>query len=146
LTADNSVLTQVLVPGTPTQVLHYNVSLANLINPFPLGPPPYTGFQVVNTGTYKILYSAQLLGTGNGKLGIWLVVNGNAVANSSTVTAFKNGDESIIVCEYIVALNAGDVFGFECEAITASCNLEVVPATLTIPLAPAIITNAYRLR
>jgi hypothetical protein len=146
LTADNSVASQVLVPGAPTQVLHYNVSLANLITPVPLGSPPYTGFQVTDTGVYKLLYSAQLLGTGNGKLAIWLVVNGSPVANSATITAFKNGDESIIVCEYIVGLNAGDVWGFECEAQTASCNLEVIPPTVTVPLAPAIITNAYRLR
>jgi hypothetical protein len=144
LSADNSVATQSIIPGAPVPVLHYNTTLSNLITP--VGPPPYSQFQVTNSGVYKLLYSIQFEGTSNGQLAVWVVVNGNPVANSSTYTAFKNGDEGIITCEYIVSLNANDVWEWNCEAVGGSVDLAVIPATPSIPLAPSIITNAYRLR
>ena len=146
LTADNAVATQTITPGSPIAIDHYNVSLANGITAFPPATVPFQSFQVADTGVYKLLYSVQFLGASNGELAVWLVVNGNAIANSSTYTAFKNGDEGIITCEYITALNAGDVWGWNAEALGGSVDLAVIPPTVTIPNCPAIITNAYRLR
>jgi hypothetical protein len=146
LTADNSAITQTVFPGGPIPIDHYNVSLANGISAFPPATFPFHAFQVADTGVYKLLYSVQFIGRSNGQIAVWLVVNGNAIANSSTYTAFKNGDEGIITCEYITALNAGDVWGWNAEALGGPVDLTVLPPTLTIPLCPAIITNAYRLR
>jgi hypothetical protein len=123
------------------------VSLSNGISASPPATTPFQSFEVANTGVYKLLYSVQFLGTsGNGEVAVWLVVNGTAVGNSSTYTAFKNNDEGVITCEYIVGLQAGDTWSWGVETIGADVDLVVIPATMTIPLCPSIITNAYRLR
>ena len=146
ISADNSSTTQTITAGTPTLIDHYNVSLSNGISASPPATTPFQAFEVANTGVYKLLYSVQFLGDGNGEVAVWLVVNGNAVGNSSTYTAFKNGDEGVITCEYIVELQAGDTWSWGVEAIGSNVDLVVIPATMTIPLCPSIITNAYRLR
>jgi hypothetical protein len=147
ITADNSNTTQTITAGSPTLIDHYNVSLSNGISASPPATTPFQAFEVATSGTYKLLYSVQFLGTsGNGEIAVWLVVNGSPVVNTSTYTAFKNGDEGVITCEFIVQLTAGDTWSWGVETIGSNVDLVVIAPTLSIPTCPAIITNAYRLR
>ena len=146
ITADNSNTSQTITAGTPTLIDHYAVPLSNRISASPPATTPFQSFEVTDAGTYKLLYSVQFLADGNGEIAVWLVVNGSPVVNTATYTAFKNGDEGVITCEFIVALASGDTWSWGVEAIGSNVDLEVIAPTLSIPVAPAIITNAYRLR
>lgn len=149
LSAENSTLTQTINPGPAVFVTHDTFTLS--FNITPVGPAPYTRFQVSQKGVYKILYSLQLNGGGNGEIAAWVNVNNNPVANSSTYTAFKNNDRNVLTCEYLLNLNAGDAFGFEVATIGAPCNLEVIPPSPSppgitgAPISPSVITNVYRI-
>jgi hypothetical protein len=131
----------------PTPILHDGISISNLINPA-TPAPGFSGFVPTYTGIYKAMYSIQFLGiTGNDTLIVWAVVNGTAVADSATYTAFKNNDTGVIVTELIVPLNAGDVF--EWYAATQGgtpVDIQYYAPVPPIPAAPGIITNMYKLR
>jgi len=122
------------------------VPLSNLISPSTA--PPFTGFVPTFTGVYKAIYSIQFLGiTGNDTLIIWASVNGTAVADSATYTAFKNNDTGVIVTELIIPLNAGDVFEWYAATLGGTpVDIQYYAPTGSIPAAPGIITNIYKLR
>ena len=142
-----STADQPLVAGTAANVAHDTV-------PFSYGITVVTGasgyFQVPATGVYKIIPSLQILGGGNGKVTIWIKVNGVNVADSATLTLFKNGEESVITCEYLLELNANDQL--QVWAITAAANGSVEyhagggSGANAYPAAPGVITNMYRIR
>lgn len=145
----NSINSQV-VGNTPTVLYHDQIPLSNNIFPIGLAPPPYAflGFQVTETGTYKWSSCVQFFGaSGKCEIAIWAVVNGNPVADSATYTTINNNDVGVIFVELILGMNTGDVFEWWAVNKTGtSVNVEVYPATGGVPVAPGIITNAYRLR
>ncbi len=138
---------QSLVAGTAANVAHDTV-------PFSYGITVVTGangyFQVPTTGIYKIIPSLQILGAGNGRVTIWIKVNGTNVPDSATLTLFKNGEESVITCEYLLELTANDQV--QVWVVTASANGSVEyhasggSGDNAYPAAPGVITNIYRIR
>jgi hypothetical protein len=142
-----STADQPLVAGTAANVAHDSV-------PFSYGIAVVTGansyFQVPASGVYKIIPSLQILGGGNGRVTIWIKVNGVNVPDSATLTLFKNGEESVVTCEYLLELNANDQV--QIWAVTASANASVEyhaaggSGANAYPAAPGVITNMYRIR
>lgn len=107
-------------------------------------------FTVLSAGVYKLIPSIQYLGQGNGRIDIWLKVNGANVPNTATVTAFKNNDEGVITCEYLLELNAQDSIQVWTLATGANCLINYIAAggvgPNAYPAAPGAITNIYRIR
>ena len=142
-----STLDQTLVAGTAANVVHSTV-------PFSYGITVVTGangyFQVPTSGVYKIIPSLQILGAGNGRVTIWIKVNGANIPNSATLTLFKNGEESVVTCEYLLELNANDQVQIWAVSDSANCNVEYHASggsgANAYPAAPGIITNMYRIR
>jgi len=134
---------QSLTAGTAALVLHDTVG-------FSYGITTTTGasgsFTVPSTGVYKIIPSLQCTGNGNGNITIWIKVNGSNVANSSTRTAFKQNDQTVITCEYLLELNAGDYVQVWALASSANCTIDYIPGEDPYPAAPGVITNMYRIR
>jgi hypothetical protein len=142
-----STADQSLVAGTAANVAHDTV-------PFSYGITVTTGansyFQVPTAGVYKIIPSLQILGAGNGRVTIWIKVNGVTVPDSATLTLFKNGEESVVTCEYLLELAANAQV--QVWAITASANANIEyhaaggSGNNAYPAAPGVITNLYRIR
>ena len=142
-----STVDQPLVAGTAANVVHSTV-------PFSYGITVVTGangyFQVPASGVYKIIPSLQILGGGNGRVIIWIKVNGENVPDSATLTLFKNGEESVVTCEYLLELTANNQL--QIWAITAAANGSVEyhnaggSGVNAYPAAPGVITNMYRIR
>jgi len=138
---------QSLTAGTAALVQHDTVG-------FSYGITTTTGasssFTVPTAGVYKIIPSLQCLGAGNGDLTIWIKVNGSTIANSATRTAFKQNDEVVITCEYLLELNAGDYVQVWALATTANCTIDYIAGggsgANAYPGAPGVITNMYRIR
>lgn len=135
---------QLLTAGTAALVLHDTV-------PFSYGiTTTSSSFSVPTAGIYKIIPSLQVLGDGNGSVTIFLKVNGANAANTATKTAFKNGDETVITCEYLLELNGGDSVQIWALAASANCTIDYVAGDgtppNTYPAAPGVITNMYRIR
>lgn len=139
---------QTLAHGTAAVVAHDTV-------PFSYGITVTTGsdakFTVSATGVYKIIPSIQYVGNnGNAGITIWLRVNGTDVANTSTYTVVKNGEEGVITCEYLLEMNAGDNVQICAIAKTQNVIVNYIEAGASpgypYPAAPGIITNMYRIR
>lgn len=138
---------QLLTAGTAALVLHDTV-------PFSYGLTTTTGasgsFTVSATGVYKIIPSLQCLGAGNGTITIWIKVNSTTLTNTATRTAFKQNDEIVITCEYLLELNAGDSIQIWALAQSANCTIDYIAgggvAPNAYPAAPGVITNIYRIR
>ncbi len=130
--------------ASPTGISHQGVFGSNGITL----TPPSTQFNIATTGTYKVLYSMQYLGTsGNGTIAVFFKKNGNNIADSSTYTKYNNNDEGLITAEFIFDLTAGDtleVFGATTGGGTASIDY-IAAVGSTIPAAPGIVTNIYRI-
>jgi hypothetical protein len=105
---------------------------------------------VTNGGIYKFIPSLQCLGSGNGTLTIWIKVNGASVADTATRTAFKQNDETVITCEYLLELGAGDSVEVWALSSSANCVIDYIAsggvAPNDYPAAPGVITNMYRIR
>lgn len=142
-----STADQTLTAGTAALVLHDTVG-------FSYGITTTTGaggsFTVPTAGVYKVIPSLQCLGAGNGNVTIWIKVNGTNVDNTSTNTAFKQNDEVVITCEYLLSLNAGDSVQIWALATSANCTIDFIVAggsgANAYPAAPGVITNMYRIR
>ncbi len=142
-----STSSQTLIAGTCANIAHDT-------SPFSYGITSVMGvngyFQVPATGIYKIIPSLQVLSAGNGKISIWMKVNGVNVPDSATLTLFKNNEEGVITCEYLLSLNAGDQIQVWALAQSANCNIHYIAAggsgVNAYPAAPGIITNIYRIR
>ena len=143
-----STVDQTLAHGTVAVVAHDTV-------PFSYGITVTTGanakFTVPATGVYKIIPSLQYVGNnGNAALTIWLRVNGTNVADTSTYTVVKNGEEGVIVTEYLLEMNAGDNVQVCALATTQNVVVNHIAAggsgANAYPAAPGIITNMYRIR
>ena len=138
---------QSLTAGTAALVQHDTVG-------FSYGITTTTGesgsFTVPTAGVYKIIPSLQILGDGNGAVDIWIKVNGSNVSNSATHSHFKQNDEMIITCEYLLELNGGDYVEVWALASTANCSIDYIAAggsgANAYPAAPGVITNMYRIR
>lgn len=138
---------QTLTAGTAELVLHDTV-------PFSYGITTTTGasgaFVVPVAGIYKVIPSLQCMGSGNGSLTIWIKVNGSNVADTATRTAFKQNDETVITCEYLLSLGAGDSVQVWALALSANCTIDYIAgggsAPNDYPAAPGIITDIYRIR
>lgn len=138
---------QTLTAGTAALVLHDTV-------PFSYGITTTTGasgaFTVPATGIYKIIPSLQCLGAGNGSITIFIKVNGASVADSATRTHFKQNDEIVITCEYLLELNGGDSVQVWALATDANCTIDYIAGGGSppndYPAAPGVITNMYRIR
>lgn len=142
-----STADQVLTAGTAALVLHDTVG-------FSYGITTTTGaggsFTVPRDGVYKIIPSLQCLGAGNGSITIFLKVDNSNVANTATKTAFKTNDETVITCEYLLELNAGNFVQVWALAQDANCTIDYVAGDgtppNTYPATPGVITNIYRIR
>lgn len=138
---------QVLTAGTAALVRHDTV-------PFSYGITTTTGvsgaFSVPTAGVYKIIPSLECRGDGNGTITIWIKVNSTTVANTATLTHFKNNDEIVITCEYLLELNAGDAVQVWALAQSANCTIDYIAGggsdPNAYPAAPGVITNMYRIR
>lgn len=142
-----STVDQTLTSGTAANIAHDTV-------PFSYGITVTTGasaaFVVQSAGIYKIIPSVQILSAGNTSVTIWIKVNGSNVPDSSTLTLFKNGEEGIVTCEYLLSLNAGDSVQVWAIAGAANCLVNYISGAGVppndYPAAPGIITNMYRIR
>ena len=138
---------QLLTAGTAANISHDTIPFSYGITVVP-GANGY--FQVPSAGVYKIIPSVQYLSAGNGSIVIWIKVNGTNVPDSSTITLYKNGEEGVITCEYLLSLNANDQVQVWALARTANCNVNYIEAggsgANAYPAAPGIITNMYRIR
>lgn len=138
---------QTLVEDVAALVLHDTV-------PFSYGITTTTGasgsFTVPTTGVYKIFPSLQLLGQNAGTISIWIKVNGSNIPDSATLTRYKQNDEMVIACEYLLELTAGDSIQVWALAQGNNCTIHYIPAggagANAYPAAPGIITNMYRVR
>ena len=138
---------QLLLAETAGNIAHTSV-------PFSYGITVVTGangyFRVPAAGVYKIIPSIQFLSLGNGSIIIWIKVNGNNVPNTSTVTLFKNNEEGVITCEYLLELNENDQVQVWALSQAANCNINYVSAggsgVNAYPAGPGVITNMYRIR
>lgn len=144
----NSINIQSVTGATP--IYHDQIPLSNLILPYGPAPLPFafTGFQVTQTGTYKWSSCIQFFGS-NGKatLVVWAQVNGNPVPDSATYTLVPNNDEGTVFVELLLGMNAGDTFEWWAISRTGiPLDIQVYGVSGPVPLAPGIITNAYRLR
>jgi len=135
---------QTLTAGTAAVVVHDSVDITHGIT------VSSNSFTVPEAGVYKIIPSLQVKGSGNGTVMIWLKVNGVNVANSATLTAFKNNDEHIITCEYLLTLDVGQSVQVWALAQSSDCVIDTVAAggsgANAYPAAPGVITNMYRIR
>ena len=142
-----STADQSLVAGTAANVAHDTV-------PFSYGITVTTGasggFSVPTAGVYKIIPSLQILGAGNGHIVIWIKVNSANVANTATQTHYKQNDEVVITCEYLLELNGGDTIQVWAMATDANCTIDYIAGggsgANAYPAAPGVITNIYRIR
>ena len=142
-----STSSQSLTAGTAAAVRHDTAA-------FSYGITTTTGaggsFTVPAAGVYKIIPSLQILGAGNGAINIWMKVNSSNVANTTTHSHFKQNDEMIITCEYLLELNAGDSIQVWALAENANCSIDYIAAggsgANAYPAAPGVITNLYRIR
>lgn len=142
-----STSSQSLTAGTAALVRHDSV-------PFSYGIATTTGasgaFTVPSMGVYKIIPSLQCLGAGNGEITIWIKVNSTNIANTATNTHFKQNDEIVITCEYLLELDAGDSVQVWALAQSANCTIDYIAGggsgANTYPAAPGVITNMYRIR
>jgi hypothetical protein len=115
----------------------------------PSGPFPTSGMRVNTTGIYKLLYSAQVnkaMGGGANDLDIYLRINGTNVPNTATRVVLTQQIESVLTCEYIQSLTAGDVVEFVAYTATG-VNLQILalPAAPPVPAIPSIISNLIRI-
>ena len=137
---------QTLTVGTAANIAHDTVGVSTGIT-VTTGAAGY--FTVPVTGIYKLIYSIQILGTGNGNVAFWIKVNGTNVAETTTLTIFRNNEESIVCTEYILSLTGGDQVQVWGRSNGANCILNHIAAGGTppndYPAAPGIITNMYRL-
>ena len=139
-----STTTQSIAASTATPILYDAVPLSNLINP--ILPFPTSQLQVVNTGIYDILYSAQVLSTSNTDISFHLQVNGIDVPNSASYSALKNNDLIVLTCSFKQALNAGDYIEIVAYSTAGTVNIEYIPPIPgAVPASPGIITNIFRL-
>ena len=139
-----STTTQSIPASTATPILYTAVPLSNLINP--ILPFPTSQLQVVNTGIYDILYSAQVLSTSNTDISFHLQVNGIDVPNSASYSAVKNNDLIVLTCSFKQALNAGDYIEIVAYSTAGTVNIEYIPPIPgAVPASPGIITNIFRL-
>jgi hypothetical protein len=102
-------------------------------------------FEVPATGIYKLLISIQIVGVTSGSAVIWPIVNGANVSNSGTSLSFKNNDDHLFTCEYILSLNASDKVTFVGISTTGTYTVTTIAATGIRPAIPGIIANMYRL-
>lgn len=137
---------QTLTAGTAANIAHDTVGLNNGITVTTGGAGFFT---VPTTGIYKLIYSIQIVGSGNGNVSFWLKKNGTNISDTTTLTIFKNGEESVVCTEYILNLNANDQIQVWGIAIGANSTINYIIAGGTppndYPAAPGIITNIYRI-
>lgn len=142
----HSTSDQPFTAGIAQNVKHNVVSLSNGIT-VTTGANSY--FQVPSIGVYKIIPSVQMLGSNNGTITIWIKVNGITVPDTATLTHYKTGDESIITCEYLLALNANDQVQVWAVSTTTTFTINYIAAGGTppndYPAAPGVITNMYQI-
>lgn len=115
----------------------------------PSGAYPTSGMVVNTTGVYKLLYSAQVdKGMGGGTtadLDIYLRVNGGNVPDTATRVVVNNNIETVLTCEYIYSLTAGDVVEFIAYTTGTNVSILAVPSSPPVPAIPSIISNIYRI-
>jgi hypothetical protein len=140
-----------------SQTLAANISenLQHDVFDFAYGITGATGatgyFQVPSAGVYKIIPSLQLNATGNGNIHVWLKVNNENVANTTTYLTFKNNEKQVFTTEILLELNASDQVQIWAQASVSGGVIEYIGAgggtgANAYPAAPGIITNMYKLR
>jgi hypothetical protein len=107
-------------------------------------------FQVPSAGVYKIIPSLQLNAAGNGNIHVWLKVNDQNVANTTTYLTFKNNEKQVFTTEILLELEANDKVQVWAQSSVTGGVIEFISASGTAPdnypAAPGIITNMYKLR
>ena len=143
-----STSSQTLVAGTAANIAHDTVPFSYGGITVVTGANGY--FRVPTTGVYKIIPSIQYLASGNGKLTVWIKVNGNNVTNSATLLDAPNNSQGVFTTEFLLELNAGDQVQIWGLATSFNMNVAYIAAggsgANAYPAAPGIITNMYRIR
>lgn len=143
-----STSTQTLVAGTAANIAHNTTSFSYGGLTVVTGATGY--FQVPAAGVYKFIPSIQFKAAGNGKLTVWIKVNGTNVANTATLLNAPNNSEGVFTTEFLLELNANDQVQF--WGLATSFNLDVLYIAAgglgadAYPAAPGVITNVYRIR
>lgn len=143
-----STSSQILVAGTATNIAHDTVSFAYGGATVVTGANGY--FQVPTAGVYKFIPSIQFKAAGNGKLTVWIKVNGNNLPNTATLLDAPNNSQGVFTTEILLELNANDQVQFWGLATSFDLDVTYLPAggsgANAYPAAPGVITNMYRIR
>lgn len=107
---------------------------------------PGTVITIPVDGVYTLLYSAQCKANNNGIVEFFLNVNSNPLANSASRSTLKTNEEIVLTCSYVLPFTAGDSVEVMAAAVGGDMDILYVPATLTVPAAPGIFINIYKLR
>ena len=141
-----STADQTITPGTASNIAYDMAGISSGII-VTTGASGY--FTILETGIYKFIYYAQVLGSGNGGISIWLKIDGANVPDTTTFTLFKNGEETIISTEYLLSLTANQQVQVWATSIGSACTINYIEpggtAPNDYPAAPGIITNIYRI-
>jgi hypothetical protein len=106
-----------------------------------------TRFVVASAGTYNLQFSCQLESTGGGNtqtVDIWLVINGNNVANSNTqLTGNSNNGRNVAAWNFVEPLNAGDYMElkFSVSDIRLGFAYDIAQSSPTRPAIPSVIVT-----
>lgn len=115
----------------------------------PVASYPTSGILIPATGTYKVVFSAQVdTISGSHYLEIWPVINATSVPNSNTRIRIQNQAETCLTIEYILECNANDVLRFYmvgevgARIVSLTGNTGTTP---TVPDVPSMIVTIIRL-
>lgn len=105
---------------------------------------------IKESGTYFIMAAGQI-GTRErqneaGYVDLWLVKNGQAVANSNTRQATGPNFTTVLVSQSVIHLDAEDSIGFAFSATRPSLGLIASAANGNEPLIPSIIISIFKIK
>jgi hypothetical protein len=102
---------------------------------------------LVNSGTYNIQFSAQLLADGGADdVYIWLKKNGTNVPASAGHVVLANNEELIAAWNYVVDAAASDYFEIVWQSTGGDAVLLTETATGNIPSIPSVILTVTQVR
>jgi len=98
-------------------------------------------------GLYKVLASAQCNKTtvGFGDLEMFPQINLTPVPNSSTRIQLNQNTELVMTVEWLLQLNTGDELFINLFSPVVGLELLAIPASVSIPAIPSIITTVVRI-
>jgi hypothetical protein len=102
---------------------------------------------LVNSGTYNIQFSAQLLAdTGADTVWIWLKKNGTNVSSTSTKLVLRNNEADVAAWNFVVDAAASDYFELAWQGLGGHTKLFAEAAAGNYPAIPSIILTVTQAR